>query len=1123
MTSGAAPGGETQLPFDGTLVQSGEAQARARDASAAGAEATTPHIPGYTLAQPLGRGTFATAWQGVQTRTGKPVAIKVFHQSSGVNWLFLRREVERLVRLDKHPNVVSLLDADLGHDPPYYVTDLMEGGSLEKWVDPARPATCAQAAQWLGEIAQALSFVHGKGIIHCDLKPANVLLDGEGRVRVADFGQARVLAEGQGALGTLFYMAPEQAKIGDEGEAIQPDVRWDLYALGATAYALLTGKAPYADTLTSKLESSSSVDERLKVYRALAEGAPDLKLKAIQGLDEDLTAVLGKLMSPKPEGRYESAGALLDDLGRRREKRPVSPLAHRRGYRIKRFIQRNAAAVAVGTVLAVALAGAVVRIVVQDHARTGQLARTYIMRGRQLMDLGDLAGAGAYFAESDRLRPSRVAAANAAACLSRIAQPALTVRHSGPVIYAAFTPDGKSVVMASRDGIVKILRVPDGAVECSATGFRGTGRFHVSLARDGSVAFTCWQGAVVLDRATGKARGPFPTGGDAPSLAISPDGTRVAVGGMNNVKVLDTRTGKPVFPELRMAGLANVVEFSPDGRRLWAGTASEQRMWDAVAGKPAGPGVAGKQAFGRPVFFAGGAKMVVPGDPFAVVLDGRTGVPLGLFLRHDKRINAVEVSRAGDRIVTASDDGTVREWVAVTGAPAGRPLMHAGRVSIARYTPDGKDLVSASGDGTARMWCSDYRIPGRTAFHDGGIGEMDVSRDGRWIVTGGGDWALRLWKAEEMRSIGSWDALSATDNPIAGVGVSAARSRVGVAFATAGVWVLEPGREPVRLRGTASPVQHVCFSRDGRRLLVADWGAEAMTYDDLSASATGRPVPVPGAAGISTVALSPDGALALLAGYDGGAQLRRTDNGEETGPPIRHDQAVFAAAFTPDGRQAVTAAYDGTIKVWDVTAKTGPVRSMRPAEGAIGAVFSSDVSQVAMEDAANSVHVVTLATGAAVGRPMPHSDYVQAMAFSPDGRSLATGGFDRAVHVWNAATGKPLLPPLRQGGWVYSLDFSPAGDALLVGSFDGSAMIRDVATGDQVGETMQLPGYVSAVRFGQGGRWLVATASVMAVRQEIPWIDARPGRRSLAAEIARTTHRRVGRNGEIELYSIRFE
>ena len=184
-----------------------------------------PQVSGYVLVELLGEGAYGQVWRAWQIRTRKEVAVKVFKQHTGLDWILLQREIERLMRLDRHPHVVTLLDAGLESDPPFYVIDLLEGGSLQQFVDPSSAVDVDRVIAWALEICDALAYVHRKGIIHCDLKPANILVDDESRVRVVDFGQSRVFNESSAGLGTLFFMAPEQATLTELGRPVQPDVR----------------------------------------------------------------------------------------------------------------------------------------------------------------------------------------------------------------------------------------------------------------------------------------------------------------------------------------------------------------------------------------------------------------------------------------------------------------------------------------------------------------------------------------------------------------------------------------------------------------------------------------------------------------------------------------------------------------------------------------------------------------------------------------------------------------------------------------------------------------------------------------------------------------------------------
>src|SRR5260370_42000550 len=196
-------------------------------------------VPGYEPEVFLGRGAYGEVWVARDRNTGCRVAIKFFTHQGGLDWSLLVREVEKLRFLKADRYVVQLHQVGWNADPPYYVMDYLEAGSLEQRLQEG-PLPVAEAEMLFHEIAQALVHAHAKGILHCDLKPANILLDQDQRPRLADFGQARLTEDHSPALGTWFYMAPEQANLSTE-----PDARWDVYALGVVLYRMLTGQTPY--------------------------------------------------------------------------------------------------------------------------------------------------------------------------------------------------------------------------------------------------------------------------------------------------------------------------------------------------------------------------------------------------------------------------------------------------------------------------------------------------------------------------------------------------------------------------------------------------------------------------------------------------------------------------------------------------------------------------------------------------------------------------------------------------------------------------------------------------------------------------------------------------------------
>src|SRR5260221_8570727 len=153
--------------------------------------------------------------------------------------------------------------------PPYYVMEFLQKVSLSRLLERgALPVN--EAVRIAAAVTNALMHAHQHGILHCDVKPANVLLDGEFAPRLADFGQARLSHEQSPALGTLFYMAPEQADL-----ASVPDPRWDVYALGAMLYHMLCGEPPFRSVEHERLiNSRSSLEEKLATYRLVVESRP---------------------------------------------------------------------------------------------------------------------------------------------------------------------------------------------------------------------------------------------------------------------------------------------------------------------------------------------------------------------------------------------------------------------------------------------------------------------------------------------------------------------------------------------------------------------------------------------------------------------------------------------------------------------------------------------------------------------------------------------------------------------------------------------------------------------------------------------------------------------------------
>ena len=278
---------------------------------------------GYELIRPIGEGTYGAVWLAEEQTTGVKVAIKFFAHGAGHRWEMLQDEVRQLAALDSAQGMVHLKDAVSDADPPYYVMSYAEGGSLAQRLENG-PLPVGEALSIFEDVVQALAYVHAHGIRHCDLKPGNVLLDRLGKPLVADFGQAHLSNDATPALGTFFYMAPEQADLGHQ----IPDTRWDVYGLGALFFAMLTGQPPRKDLhLSGELKNTVELSSRLRRYReGIAGTQKPIAHRSVRGVDRRLAHIIDACLELDPRKRLPSAEAILAALKRRRARIRQRPL-----------------------------------------------------------------------------------------------------------------------------------------------------------------------------------------------------------------------------------------------------------------------------------------------------------------------------------------------------------------------------------------------------------------------------------------------------------------------------------------------------------------------------------------------------------------------------------------------------------------------------------------------------------------------------------------------------------------------------------------------------------------------------------------------------------------------------
>ena len=269
----------------------------------------------YRLIAPVGVGTSSRVFLAVDTQLRRRVAVKLLHEALAEDDAFLRRfrAEARAAGALNHPNIVAVFDwgedrTEEGAVVPYLVTEFLGGGSLRDVLDKGAPLTPSQAVVVGLDAARALSHAHLRGLVHRDVKPGNLLFDDEGRLRLADFGLARALAEASWTepsgvtVGTARYASPEQAL----GRRL--DGRSDVYSLGLVLVECLTGRVPFTgDTTTATLALRTQGDlelgSELGALRSVLERSgrldPEARPEAAE-LEIALMAAAEGLPRPEP-------------------------------------------------------------------------------------------------------------------------------------------------------------------------------------------------------------------------------------------------------------------------------------------------------------------------------------------------------------------------------------------------------------------------------------------------------------------------------------------------------------------------------------------------------------------------------------------------------------------------------------------------------------------------------------------------------------------------------------------------------------------------------------------------------------------------------------------------------
>lgn len=958
-----------------------------------------------------------------------------------------------------HPHVTYCYHVHFVEDVPLLVLEHLDGGNLRNWLTSGRAGHLRTALNLAIQACHGIEHAHARGVWHGGLTPENILLTGDGNLRVTDFGISHRKEDG-----TESYLAPERWV---ENDAV--DSQTDIFALGVCFYELFCGGRPYEITRGPRRKPAEprpnadrSLPERLaELLKACVDWEQLRRPASVADIRRELTAIHQDLFhKPSPFAQlppptwdadgWNNQGMAALMLGRVEEAEAAwenalasDPTHLEAGYNLGVSRWRRGEC--------------------SDDALTQQLRRT---------------------------RPGRISGSDPAELL------ALVHLESGNADAALPLLEDQVRQRPGDAGLRQALTVAkrmQGARRCSSRELTGHVQFvsAVGMSADGhwSLSASDDQTIRVWDTANGQTvRVLEGHSKRVASLAVTPDVAWALSGGDDfDLRLWDVKRSR-CEKIIHLQGKLFSVAMSADAQRAVSSSA--------------------------------GTDNVIGIDGTVVqVWDLNKQRLLRRFDGHTSATKAVAITPDGKRVVTGSDDHTVRVWDVGSGTCVRTLEGHTHYVSCVAVSADGHRVISGGWDRTLRVWdVQRGRAIGVLAGHTGILTSLAISPDGRLAVSGGWDGTVRIWDLETNRCLrtleghtslvtgvalsadgaqavsGSWDMnVRVWDVPKPGPAVCTPRLSVRVPYAQMpsvepdADELLADAEQAARELRFVEALKHLDDARrvggDVQRERMATLQRQLTRHCVATGLRSARVASRMTAPEVVTAAQwTRDGRCLFTGGRD--AHLRLWDAALQR--CVRtldgHTDRIHDLRLAHGGALAVSAGGDATARVWDLASGSAQ-RTLTGHRSVVTAVaFGADDRWAVSASYDHTLRIWDLASGTCQGILRGHTRQVTAVCTSPDGRWIASGGFDQAVRVWEVSSGACVHVLQGHGAVITGLEILPDGRMLVSASADGTARIWDIDSGECRQTLQSHASEITGLVLHRSGRWLVTISTDGAAR-----------------------------------------